>query len=47
MRYGEGTDEPSMSIRLVEFPSQVVPGISTLAIIVLQTLYNSRIYVYL
>ncbi len=47
MRYGEGTDELPLSIRLVEFSPQVLPGISIPTIIVLQPLYNCRIYVHL
>ena len=47
MRYGGGTVEPSMSIRVEQVSPPVVPGISIPAIIVLQTLHNCRIYVHL
>ena len=47
MRYGGGTLDVPLTLRLVEFPSQVLPGIGIPAIIVFQTLHKWRIYVHL
>ncbi len=47
MRYGGGTLDVPLRLRVEQRPPRVVPSINKLAAIVIQTLHNCRIYVYL